>query len=273
MNKLFVVNKPIFRGSNHYMYDIKNRYKTSKVGFSGTLDPFATGCLIVATGQYTKLFQYLKKTPKTYRATLWLGASSPTLDFEKFESVERVEAFEVQKIEDTLNSFIGELTYLPPKYCAKKINGVRAYQLAVHNQDFQLQEITSKIFKIKLLSYHHPFIHFEIEVSEGAYIRSIGAIIAQRLGVDGILSSLKRINEGKFYFDNEKALNPIEFLDLPLNTHTGEENHLWLGKKLDINYFENKQDGIYIIDYSDFFAIIEITDGIISYKLNRVLKK
>ncbi|MBD3794776.1 MAG: tRNA pseudouridine(55) synthase TruB [Epsilonproteobacteria bacterium] len=272
MNRLFVVNKPIFKSSNNYMYDIKNRYKTKKVGFSGTLDPFATGCLIVATGQFTKLFQYLKKTPKCYRATLWLGASSPTLDIEKFEKVVPLNTFKEKVIDDVMQSFVGDLTYLPPKYSAKKINGIRAYQLAVGNKDVNLKEITSTIFSIQLLSYYHPFVHFEIEVSEGAYIRSIGAIIAQKLGVDGILSSLKRVREGAFYFDHERSLNPINFLDLPTNRHLGDDEYITLGKKLDIKYFENQQNGIYLVEYGAFFAIIEIIDGIISYKLNRILK-
>jgi len=91
MNSIFVVNKPIFRSSNSYMRYVKRKYKTKKVGFSGTLDPFATGCLIVATGQYTKLFQYLNKTPKSYKATLWLGANSPSLDIEKIDSIKKTE--------------------------------------------------------------------------------------------------------------------------------------------------------------------------------------
>ena len=82
MNKLFVVNKPLHISSNFYLRKIKRKYKTKKAGFSGTLDPFACGCLIVGFGQYTKLFQFLKKTPKTYRTTIWLGATSNSLDNE-----------------------------------------------------------------------------------------------------------------------------------------------------------------------------------------------
>ena len=82
MNRLFVIKKPIFISSNFYLRKIKRKYNTKKAGFSGTLDPFATGCLIVAFGQYTKLFQFLKKTPKTYRTTIWLGATSTSLDIE-----------------------------------------------------------------------------------------------------------------------------------------------------------------------------------------------
>ena len=272
MNRLFVVNKPIFRTSNGYMGTIKRKYNTKKVGFSGTLDPFATGCLIVATGQYTKLFQYLNKTPKSYKATLWLGANSPSLDIEKIDSIKEVEAFDEQIIKDILDSLLGELTYYPPKFCAKKINGKRAYELARSGEEVALKTITSTIYNIKLLNYNHPFVHFEAEVSEGTYIRSLGALIADRLGIDGTLSSLHRIHEGQFYFDNEKAINPFTHLAIPNNIYTGEESYLELGKKLSIEYFESKNNGVYLIETSNFFSIIEILDKEVKYRFNRIPK-
>ncbi len=269
MNRLFVVNKPIFRSSNGYMGTIKRKYNTKKVGFSGTLDPFATGCLIMATGQYTKLFQYLQKTPKTYRATLWLGANSPTLDIEKVDSIKELAPFSEEKIVQVLQDFQGVLNYYPPKFSAKKIGGKRAYELAREGKEVPLKTITSTIHTITLLNYNHPFIHFEATVSEGTYIRSLGHLIAEKLGVDGTLSSLERINEGKFHFDQEKALNPLDYLAIQRNTYIGDESWLELGKKLSIEYFENKEDGYYIIETTHFFAIIEIKDCIVSYKLNR----
>ena len=88
LNKLLVVNKPIFMSSNFYLNRIKRKYKNKKAGFSGTLDPFAKGCLIVAFGQYAKLFKYLSKTPKTYKAVIWLGVKSKSLDIEEIESID-----------------------------------------------------------------------------------------------------------------------------------------------------------------------------------------
>ena len=272
MNRLFVVNKPIFRTSNGYMGYVKRKYHTKKVGFSGTLDPFATGCLIVATGQYTKLFQYLDKTPKSYRATLWLGANSPSLDIEKIDSIKDTVIFEEQYIEDTLSSLLGELSYYPPKFCAKKINGKRAYELAREGQEVNLKTITSTIYSIKLLNYNHPFIHFEAKVSEGTYIRSLGALITDKLGVDGTLSSLHRIHEGQFYYDNEKALNPFTHLAIVSNTYTGDETYMELGKKLSIEYFKKQHNGIYLVETSHFFSIIEIIEAEVKYRFNRIPK-
>lgn len=272
MNRLFVVNKPIFRSSNGYMGYVKRKYGTKKVGFSGTLDPFATGCLIVATGVYTKLFQYLDKTPKSYRATLWLGANSSSLDIENVDAIGEVEPFEEQQIREVLHSLEGELTYYPPKYSAKKIGGKRAYELAREGKEVALKTITSTIYKIKLLHYNHPFVHFEATVSEGTYIRSLGAMICDKLGVDGTLSSLHRIHEGAFRYDNEKALNPFEHLAIPNNLYTGDENYLELGKKLSVEYFDDKREGVYLVETANFFAIIEIAAGEVSYRLNRIPK-
>ncbi len=272
MNRLFVVNKPIFRSSNSYMGYVKRKYGTKKVGFSGTLDPFATGCLIVATGQYTKLFQYLNKTPKSYSATLWLGANSPSLDIEQIDSIKEVKPFSQETIKATLNSLLGELTYYPPKFCAKKINGKRAYELARVGEEVALKTITSTIYEIKLINYNHPFVHFEAKVSEGTYIRSLGALVADKLGVDGTLSSLHRIHEGQFYYDNEKTLNPFTHLALPTNVYTGDETFIELGKKLDVEYFYLQEDGVYLVEISTFFSIIEIINSEVKYRFNRIPK-
>ncbi len=272
MNRLFVVNKPIFRTSNGYMGYVKRKYGTKKVGFSGTLDPFATGCLIVATGQYTKLFQYLNKIPKSYKATLWLGANSPSLDIEKVESIKDVQTFDKDVIKEVIHSLKGELSYYPPKFCAKKINGKRAYELSREGKDIILKSITSTIYDIKLLNYNHPFVHFEAKVSEGTYIRSLGALIADKLCVDATLSSLHRIHEGQFYFDDEKALNPFTRLALSSNIYTGDEAFMELGKKLSIEYFEIKKNGVYLLETLNFFSIIEILNKEVKYRFNRIEK-
>jgi tRNA pseudouridine55 synthase len=272
MNRLFVVDKPIFYSSNRYITHIKRKYGVKKIGFSGTLDPFATGCLIVATGQYTKLFQYLKKTPKAYSATLWLGATSPSLDIEHITSIEKCKEFTIDNIYRVLKSLRGEIIYYPPKFSAKKIAGEKAYHLARVGKETKLKEITSIIYDIHLIRYNHPFIHFETTVSGGTYIRSIGEIIANRLGVSGTLSSLKRLYEGRFYYENEKALNPLDYLNIPQNIYYGDKEYIELGKKLHINYFKIQKEGIYWIETNNFFSIIEIKNRGVKYKLNRVTK-
>ncbi|AXH08690.1 tRNA pseudouridine(55) synthase TruB [Malaciobacter halophilus] len=270
LNKLLVVNKPMYVSSNSYLNRIKRAYRNKKAGFSGTLDPFACGCLIVAFGQYTKLFKYFKKTPKTYKAVLWLGATSYSEDIENIIDIKDEKVLKYEQIEKVIQSLKKEIEYLPPKYCAKKINGKRAYELARAGEEVSLKKQTMKISNIKLISYMHPFITFEASVSEGSYIRSLGQIIAKELGVKGTLSYLQRLNEGKFFFDNQKELDPIEYLDLEVNTYTGTKKCLDDGKKISIEYLEKKDDGKYLILFEEFFSIIEISNMEVSYILNKV---
>ncbi len=272
INKLIVVKKPLFISSNSYLTKIKKKYKNKKAGFSGTLDPFAKGCLIVAFGQYSKLFKYLKKTPKTYKAVVWLGAISESFDIEKVISVDLVEKIDVDNIKYQLNSLVGELEYIPPKFSAKKIEGVRAYELARQGHDFELNKCKMNIYDTKFISYRHPFITIETTVSEGSYIRSFAQILLEKLGTIGTLSYLERINEGAFFYENEKELNPLDYIDLPINNYFGTIEWLNTGKKISIDYLEEKEDGKYLIITDKFFSIIEIEEGEVKYLLNKVLK-
>ncbi|MGK0256436.1 MAG: tRNA pseudouridine55 synthase [Arcobacteraceae bacterium] len=271
MNRLFVVKKPVFISSNFYLSKIKRKYKIKKAGFSGTLDPFACGCLVIAFGQYSKLFRFLKKTPKAYRTTVWLGANSDSLDLENVYDIKDVEKLNQKVIEDKLKSLLGTLEYLPPKYSAKKIDGKRAYALAREGVDFEMKKVSSKVYDVKFINYNHPFITFDITVSEGSYIRSMAQILLEKLGAVGTLSYLERLYEGEFFYDDEKALNPLNYLDLKTNNYTGTKEWFDLGKKLNIEYFENKDDGEYLIAFDTFFAVIGIQDKEPKYILNKVL--
>jgi len=271
LNRLFVVKKPVFISSNFYLNRIKRKYKNKKAGFSGTLDPFACGSLIVAFGQYSKLFRFLKKTPKSYRATIFLGAQSESLDIENVYNIEKSPVLEETFIKEQLTSLLGTLEYLPPKYSAKKINGQRAYNLAREGIDFEMKKIISEVSNVKFINYSHPFLTFELTVSEGSYIRSMAQILLERLKSVGTLSYLERLHEGEFFYDNEKSLNPLEYLDLQKNTYTGTKEWFDMGKKLNIEYFENKNDGEYLIIFDTFFSVIEIKDNEPKYILNKVL--
>lgn len=270
INRLFVVNKPPNIGSNRYLSKIKRRYGIKKAGFSGTLDPFAQGVLIIAFGQFTKLFQFLRKAPKSYRATLWLGAESETFDIEKVSRIEILPSFDPIMIEETVNSLKGDITYLPPKYCAKKINGQKAYTLARANKEVNLNLITSHISAVKLLHYKHPFITFEITITEGGYIRSMGQIIAEKLETFGTLSALERLHEGDFIYEGEKALNPLEYLNLKENFYLGDLEDLHLGRKVPVENFQEQQEGDYFLNLDTMLTVITINDGKVTYRLNGV---
>ncbi|SFV74607.1 tRNA pseudouridine synthase B [hydrothermal vent metagenome] len=271
MNRLFVAYKPSHISSNGFLSKLKRKYKVKKAGFTGTLDPFAKGVLVVGFGSYTKLFRFLKKTPKTYQATLWLGAKSASLDSEMIENVEILPPLPEEKIQTVLQSLQGELEYEPPIFSAKSINGQRAYDLARANKEVKLQKITSTIYDIKLISYMHPFVTFKATVSEGTYIRSLGAIIASRLGIEfGSLSALERLREGVFVYENEKSLLIKEVLDIPRNTYYGDPMNIFYGKVLDIADFAIQKDGHYWIDNDTTISIITIENKKVKYELNKV---
>ena len=272
INKLIVVNKPIFLSSNFYLTRIKKKYKNKKAGFSGTLDPFAKGCLIVAFGQYSKLFKYFSKTPKTYKAVIWLGIESDSLDIEQIIDIKLTQKINEQDIKDNLNILKGDIEYIPPKFSAKKINGKRAYEMARNGEEVELNKSLMHVYDTKFISYRHPFITFDISVSEGSYIRSYAQILLGKLNQIGTLSYLERLNEGKFFFENEKNLDPLDYIDLPINKYFGTTEWLDTGKKISIEYLENKNDGQYLIILEKFFSIIEIIDGEVTYLLNKVMK-
>ena len=271
INRLFVVYKPSNIGSNQYLSKLKWKYNAAKAGFSGTLDPFAKGVLIVAFGKYTSLFRFLNKTPKRYRATLWLGAHSDSLDIEMVKQIDETNEIPLADVKEALLSLEGELEYHPPIFSAKKIDGRRAYDLAREGKEVKLNTIHSSIHEMKFINYSHPFVTFEATVSEGTYIRSLGALIAKKLNIEGgCLSALERLNEGQFSFEDEKALDIKKCLNMPQNSYKGNSETILLGQKLQREDFEVTEDGIYWIDNGESISIFEFDDEGVHYLLNRV---
>ena len=271
MNRLFVAYKPSGIGSNKFLSTLKRKYNNKKAGFTGTLDPFAKGVLIIGMGSHTKLFRFLDKTPKTYRATLWLGAVSDSLDTELISEIQEILELETSKVQETVKSLEGELEYEPPIFSAKKINGQRAYDLARAGKEVVLNKINSTIHKCDLLHYRHPFVTFEATVSEGTYIRSLGRIIANKLGVKhGSLSALERLNEGSFTYNGEVALDIKKSLNIPCNIYTGDPQNIHYGRVLALEDLEIQESGTYWLDNDDNISIISIKDTTVKYELGRI---
>lgn len=270
MNALFVANKPKEIGSNKFLSQLKRKYNVKKAGFSGTLDPFASGCLIVAFGDYTKFFRFLNKNKKTYTATMWLGASSLSGDNKNITSVKNLREFHKDALNIIINKLKGEITFIPPKFSAKKINGQRAYDLARAGKEFELKQSKMIVYDCEIISYMHPFLTFKITLSEGGYVRSYALEFAKLLGVDATLSALHRENEGIFKFENEKFLNPIEFLNLRENIFYGKKDDIFNGKKLKKSDFCIQENGEYLVNLGKFYSILEFKDEEINYLLNRI---
>ncbi|MCD6433152.1 MAG: tRNA pseudouridine(55) synthase TruB [Sulfurimonas sp.] len=271
MNRLFVAYKPTGISSNFFLSKLKRKYKEKKAGFSGTLDPFAKGALIVGFGSHTKLFRFLNKTPKKYRATLWLGANSDSLDSEMIETVEVLKEFSHTVIEEAVESLEGNLEYEPPIFSAKRINGQRAYDLARAGKEFTLNKINSTIYESKLIHYTHPFVTFEVSVSEGTYVRSLGRIIAHKLGVShGSLTALERLNEGQFHYKKEEALDIKKSLNIKQNNYLGSSDNLKYGRVLALEDLEIKEEGCYWFDNGDNISVIKIEKEEVKYELGRI---
>ncbi len=259
MNRLFVAYKPSGMSSNFFLSTLKRKYKNKKAGFSGTLDPFAKGVLLVGFGSHTKLFRFLNKAPKKYRATLWLGAKSDSLDTEMIEDVASLPPLPQKEVQAVLQSLEGALEYEPPIFSAKQINGRRAYDLARAGVAFTLNTINSTIYETQFIHYCHPFITFEATVSEGTYIRSLGRIIAQRLGVEhGSLSALERLNEGQFFYNNEQALDIKKSLNIPKNYYMGASDNVKYGRVLALDDLQEQKEGTYWLDNGETISIISI---------------
>jgi len=271
MNRLFVAYKPTGISSNFFLSKLKRKYKTKKAGFTGTLDPFAKGVVIIGFGSHTKLFRFLNKTPKKYRATLWLGAKSDSLDTEMIDKVQILDELRYENVQSIVESLEGELEYEPPIFSAKRINGQRAYDLARAGKEFTLNKINSTIYESKLISYCHPFVTFEATVSEGTYIRSLGKIISLRLGVDfGSLSALERLNEGQFKYNGEEMLDIKKSLNIPQNFYTGNSDNLKYGRVLALDDLEIKKDDYYWLDNGNNISVIKIEKEQVKYELGRI---
>lgn len=177
-----------------------------KVGHTGTLDPFATGLLILLSGKMTKRSNDFLKLDKEYVADLKLGFKSSTGDPEG--EIEKVDdrVPDTKEIEDILQTFIGEIEQIPPKYSAIKINGQRAYKLARKGVDFEVPMRRIRIYNIEVLEYEYPRLAIRCRVSSGTYIRTLAEDIGLKLGVGAYLTALRRTKIGEYSVDKACTL-------------------------------------------------------------------
>ncbi|MCX6781604.1 MAG: tRNA pseudouridine(55) synthase TruB [Candidatus Magasanikbacteria bacterium] len=181
--------------------------KNIRVGHAGTLDPFATGLLIIGIGRdATKRLDEFKNLPKTYRATVQLGAVSDTDDptgvITSSIYNEDNRKISKEKIEKILKKFIGEQTQIPPMYSAKKIDGQRLYKLARAGKTVERQPQKIIIYNTRLIDYAWPELKIEVECSAGTYIRTLARDIGDALGVGGYCSELRRTKIGEYKVEN-----------------------------------------------------------------------
>lgn len=211
-----VVDKPLRWTSADVVRKIKFTlrklgYRRIKVGHAGTLDPLATGILLVCIGRATKLADALQAEEKEYTADVMLGATTPSYDLE--HPVDRTYPWEHvtrEAAEEALRSLTGERLQEPPLFSAKKIEGTRAYELARAGEEVTMRKATVNIYELELLEYDLPRIRIRVRCSKGTYIRSLAHEIGQALESGAHLTSLRRTRSGGFTL--EKAFEFEEFL-------------------------------------------------------------
>ena len=171
----------------------------SRIGHAGTLDPLASGVLVLLIGQATRLVEFVQDLPKTYSAVVRLGVQSDTDDTDGVcVPVAGARQPALEEIREALSAFMGQIEQIPPKYSAAHVQGRRAYKLARKQQDFELAPRLVEIRRLDIESYAYPDLRFEIDCGKGTYIRSIARDLGLKLGCGGVIAGLRRTRIGQF---------------------------------------------------------------------------
>ena len=183
--------------------------KKPKVGHTGTLDPLATGLLVLLVGKATKQATELSKVDKTYQAELKLGVNSSTGDEEGEKTKISDQKPTLDEVQEALDQLIGEIEQVPPAFSAIKVNGQRAYKLAREGKAVKIEPRRIKIYSITGIGYEYPSLKFTCKVSSGTYIRSLAEDIGKELSTGAYLTNLKRTRVGQFDLKNAISVENI----------------------------------------------------------------
>ncbi len=208
--EVLLVDKPSGWSSFKVVYKIRKAAGVKKVGHAGTLDPLATGLLILCTGKKTKEINNFQSLEKTYTGVILLGKTSPSMDLEtsiiKEMPIEEITGEDILSIR---NLFLGKIMQVPPMYSAVKFQGKSLYKFARKGKSVKREPREVTVSKFEITKVALPEVHFEIECSKGTYVRVIANDFGQKLGCGGVLSSLRRTKIGSFSV--EDAVNVEEF--------------------------------------------------------------
>ncbi len=214
---IFLLDKPLdwtsFQAVNKMKYKLKREFglpKKFKIGHAGTLDPRATGLLIVCCGKFTKKIPEIQDAPKEYWTEIKIGVQTESYDTEKPEILHRdISHITEEQVKTALEKFIGEIDQTPPVFSAIKIDGKRAYDLARAGAEVEMKSRKTTILYIKDVKIEFPLVSFTVGCSKGTYIRSLAHDIGQELSVGAYLTQLRRTKIGEYSIENATA----DFLD------------------------------------------------------------
>ena len=259
MSGIIIVDKPKDFTSRDVVNIISRELHEKKVGHTGTLDPLATGVLVVCVGKYTKLVDMLSSLDKEYIAEVKLGLETDTLDITG--NVVKKEEVHLTKMEilKAFSKFTGEYLMEVPKYSAIKVNGKKLYEYAREGIDVKLPVKKVHVYELELLSFYHDTISFRTRVEKGTYIRSLIRDIMKYLGVVGTMSNLIRIKQGNFKIEDACSIDDIknhqfkllpakDVFDIPVyHLNDLEYEKVRHGSKM---YFDNSEDMLLLL-YQD----------------------
>lgn len=259
INGVLIVNKPKNFTSRDVINELNRKLGTKKIGHTGTLDPIATGVLVVVIGSYTKLVNDLTSLDKEYIAEIKLGIKTDTGDITG-SVLEENNNYNISK-EDILNVFDlfpKEYEQTVPKYSAVKVGGKKLYEYARNNIDVELPKRLVKIYELELLDFNNDVIKFRVKVSKGTYIRSLIEDLCKKLNAIGTMSSLVRTKQGKFRIEDSHILDEIN-----INTKLLDSKDILNIKDYVLNDYEYKlvskgnklnielEDGYYNVVYNN----------------------
>ena len=208
---VFVIDKPAGWTSHDVVAALRRLLHTRQVGHFGTLDPFATGVLPLSVGKATRFAQFYLKSRKAYQGTIRFGHATDTYDATGQPSSERVTPhLDPAAVERVFRDFTGRLMQTPPPFSAKRVGGVRAYELARQRKPFALSPVGVEVYALELLSTQTDWVGFAVECSGGTYVRSLAHDIGQRLGCPAHLASLRRTAVAEFTENQAVTLAKLE---------------------------------------------------------------
>jgi len=268
MDGIIVINKPKGITSREVVNKVCKLLNTKKVGHTGTLDPIATGVLVLCVGKATKLVETLTSNDKEYVATVKLGILTDTLDTDGTIIEKKCVNLDKDKLVNVLNSFIGTYNQEVPIYSAVKVNGKKLYEYARAKKEVTIPKRMVEIKKIKLIEFGNDYYKFKVTVSKGTYIRSLIKDINVKLGVIGVMSDLVRTKQGKFSINNSYTLENMENNNYNVLTITDvlkDENCVIISNTL----FEKVKNGALINnEYNTSMVTFIYNDSVIAiYKI------
>lgn len=213
---LLFLDKPSGMTSHDVVYRVRRKLQIKRVGHAGTLDPMATGLLIMLVGKATKASQYLMGADKVYEGTVKFGetTNSQDADGEVLET-KPVPDFSLAQIEEAMNTFLGDQYQTPPMFSAIKVRGVPLYKLARKGEEIEREPRFIRISKLEVLNFALPELKFRMHSTKGTYVRTFAHDLGQKLGCGGHLSQLRRTASGDCSITNAVTLDEFEAMALP----------------------------------------------------------